>query len=71
MPNQMVDLLASWSGRFGSHRYLDAWRMAPHCVMWCIWNGHNSCNFEDIGMVITLKDLFLKTFYGWMVAINS
>jgi hypothetical protein len=33
MPNQMVDLLASWSGCFGSHRYLEAWRMAPHCVM--------------------------------------
>jgi hypothetical protein len=38
----VVELLASWSGQFGSHCNLEAWRMAPHCVMWCIWRERNS-----------------------------
>jgi hypothetical protein len=33
MLNRVVVLLASWSGQFGCHCYLEAWKMAPLCLM--------------------------------------
>jgi hypothetical protein len=26
---------------------MSIWRMAPLCLMWCIWREQNACSFED------------------------
>lgn len=58
----VAELLASWRSQFGSHHNLKAWRMAPHCVIWCIMREWNSRNFEDCEKnVIELKDKMFKT----------
>jgi hypothetical protein len=68
----LKESLASWRGQFGSHYNLEAWRVTPHCIMWCILREHNSRNFENCErMVVELKDKLFKTLYGWMATINS
>lgn len=67
----VAELLASWIGQFGNHCNLEAWRMAPYCVMWCILREHNSRNFKDCErMLVELKDILFKTLYGWMTSTN-
>jgi hypothetical protein len=59
MPQQVVELLASWKAGL-----VDAWRMVPLCLMWCIWGKHNARHFEDCErMVIELKAMMFKTLY--------
>jgi hypothetical protein len=36
MPQRVVELLASWRNKFESCLNLEAWRLAPVCLMWCI-----------------------------------
>jgi hypothetical protein len=54
----MPVVMASLSGQFGRHRYIEAWRMTIHCV-------------KTEKRVITLKDILFKTLYGWIVITNS
>jgi hypothetical protein len=47
MPQKVLDLFACWNqvGRRDLSRVI--WRMAPLCVIWCIWRERNSRIFED------------------------
>jgi len=36
MHQMELELLACWRGQLGSHRRLEAWRMGPLCLMYCI-----------------------------------
>jgi hypothetical protein len=41
------DLLACWwcSGRL---RSVAVWKMAPICLLWCLWREINNRSFEDL-----------------------
>jgi hypothetical protein len=72
MPQWVVELLASWRGHFGSRNNLEAWRMAPLCMMWCISRERNSRNFEDcMRTMAEIKDIMFKIVNGWMTATSS
>jgi hypothetical protein len=48
------------------------WRMAPFCLMWCIWGERNACSFEDCESgLINLKKLVIQTLFMWRVKIQS
>ena len=41
MPKDVVELLASWKGKFSKPRNGLIWNMVPHCFMWRIWRERN------------------------------
>ena len=41
MPKDVVELLASWKGKFSKPRNGLIWNMVPHCFMWSIWRETN------------------------------
>ena len=47
MPCSVVELLASWSGKFNKFRSKVLWRMIPHCLMWVIWRERNTQIFDE------------------------
>jgi hypothetical protein len=42
MPQKVIDLFACWSQVGGRELSIDIWRMAPLCVIWCIWRERNA-----------------------------
>ena len=42
MPGRMKECLGSWRGQRSNHTILQIWRMAPLCVMWCLWREMNA-----------------------------
>jgi hypothetical protein len=68
MPRGVVDLMHCWwSG--GRPRSAVAWKMVPHCIMWCIWSERNERFFEDSER--SLEDLlhfFFSTLFTWTAA---
>ena len=42
----VIDMLACWQDWFGWHLNLEIWKAFPRCLMWCIWRGRNTRNFE-------------------------
>ena len=46
MPYVVVELLASWQGRFGGISSLEIWNAIPHYLMWCIWRERNTRCYE-------------------------
>jgi hypothetical protein len=46
--------------------YLEVWRLAPLCLMWCIWREWNARNFEDQEtLVLELKNIFFQISLHW------
>lgn len=65
MPKDVVELLASWPGKFRKHRDGVIWNMIPHCLMWGIWRERNAQIFEGAERVIhELKMSFFQTLLG-------
>ena len=56
----VVELLASWSGKFNRNRSTVIWSMIPHCLMWGIWRERNVCTFE--GTERSIHNLMLSFF---------
>lgn len=46
MPKWVSDLLTSWRGQVKCGNIMEAWRLAPLCLM---------CSFEESGMLEALK----------------
>ena len=46
MPKDVVELLASWPGKFSKHRNGVIWNTVPHCLIWSIWRERNTQIFE-------------------------
>ena len=46
MPKDVVELLASWPGKFSKHRNGLIWNMVPHCLIRSIWRESNTRIFE-------------------------
>jgi hypothetical protein len=57
MPRRVRELLMSWGGQVGHRDILEVWRLAPLCLMWCIWTQqiHKALNIET--SVVELKKL--------------
>ena len=68
MSGRMKDCLGSWRGQRGNHTIMHIWRMAPLCVMWCLWREMNTRSFEDYELgLIELKKKMLQTLFSWRV----
>jgi hypothetical protein len=64
LPKQIVDLLASWMGSFGSTQSAVVWKMVPSCFLWCLWGERNYRSFEDHKRaMVALKSFFFNTLY--------
>jgi hypothetical protein len=50
-----------WSG--GRSRSAVVWKMAPLCLMWCIWREHNARCFEDSSRSFEDLKHYFNTFY--------
>jgi hypothetical protein len=60
IPRKVNELLVSWRGQLGNRTSLKMWRLAPLCVMWCLWRDQNAKNFEDHEtMMVDLKKMML------------
>jgi hypothetical protein len=66
MPRSVKDMLGSWKGQKGNQTLILIWRMAPLCLMWCVWRERNARCFEDceIGLM-NLKRMMLQTMFMW------
>ncbi len=45
MPRSVLELFTGWYGFAGRDRCSVAWRIVPHCVIWCIWRGRKCSTF--------------------------
>jgi hypothetical protein len=48
MPRTVLELLSSWGAAIGCSHAKEAWRLAPLCLLWCIWREQNVRLFEDV-----------------------
>jgi hypothetical protein len=71
MPQKVSELLGSWRGQLGNRMALHLWRMAPLCLMWCLWREWNAQSFDCENGLLDLKKLVLQTLYTWRVACNT
>jgi hypothetical protein len=66
MPRLVKDMLGSWRGQKGNRTWLPIWRMAPLCLMWCVWRERNARCFEDCETgLMNLKRMMLQTLFMW------
>jgi hypothetical protein len=64
MPRQMLDLLTSCGDSLGCGQGKTIWRHVPLCLMWRLWQGKNTRQFEDVETsVLELRRNVLKTLY--------
>jgi hypothetical protein len=71
MPRRVREMLVSWGGQMGNRNALEMWRLAPLCLMWCIWRGQNAMNFKNWeNHDVELKKM-LQSLYTWIAAFNS
>ena len=67
----IVDLIASWQGRFVHHRNDVIWKAVPHCLMWGIWRERNFRSFEDSERSLPgLKLFFFRILLDWMSVVG-
>jgi hypothetical protein len=65
MPGSLKECLGSWRAQGGNRTILQIWRMAPLCVMWCLWRKRNARSFEDRELVLMeLKKRVLQTLFS-------
>jgi hypothetical protein len=66
MPRSVKDMLGSWRGQKGNQTLIPIWRMAPLCLMWCVWRERNARCFEDCEIdLMNLKRMMLQTMFLW------
>jgi hypothetical protein len=70
--NQRVNnFFGSWKGQLGNYNALNIWRLAPLCLMWCLWRERNVSCFEDCGNGLLEMKMMLQSLYILRVALNS
>jgi hypothetical protein len=48
--------------QMGKRLLVQIWRMAPLCLLWCLWKELNAHSFEDCETgLLNLKKLVLQT----------
>jgi len=61
--------LTSWSTSVGYGRAKEAWRLAPLCLLWCIWRERNAWLFEDVETsMVELRKRLLIMLYIWIAS---
>ena len=60
------DLLVCWRDGFKGHQITNMWNTIPLCLVWCIWNEHNSRSFEGIESLLHLKFIFHRSLFDWL-----
>jgi hypothetical protein len=69
MPRTVLELLNNWGAAIGYGRAKEAWRLAPLCLLWCIWRERNAWLFEDVETsMVELWKQFLNTLYIWIAS---
>jgi hypothetical protein len=64
--------LEGGGGLFGSLQSATAWKIAPLCLLCCLWREKNDKSFEDCERtVVELKSLFFTTLYLWTIVCLS
>jgi len=63
----VLELLSSWGAAIGCGHAKEAWRLAPLCLLWCIWRERNARLFEEV----ELRKRLLNTLYFWIAAHHS
>jgi hypothetical protein len=67
MPRTVLELLKSWVAAMGSGQATEAWRLAPLCLLWCIWRERNARLFEDVETsMVELRKRLIDTLYFWI-----
>ena len=69
MAYSVKDLLVCWRGGFKGHQITNMWNAIPLCLVWCIWNEHNSRSFEGIESLLHLKFIFHRSLFDWLKTI--
>jgi hypothetical protein len=50
----------------------EVWRLAPLCLLWCIWRERNARLFEDVETpMVELRKRLLNTLYSWIAPHHS
>jgi hypothetical protein len=53
-------------GQKGNWTSIQIWRMAPLCLMWCVWRERNARCFEDCETaLLNLKRKMLHMLFMW------
>jgi hypothetical protein len=69
MPRTVLELLTSWDALVGDGRAKEAWRLAPLCLLWCIWRERNARLFEDVETsMVELRKRLLNMLYLWIAS---
>jgi hypothetical protein len=64
--------LISWGATIGSRHAKEAWRLAPLCLLWCIWRERTTRLFEDVETpMVELRKRLLNTLYSWIAPHHS
>jgi hypothetical protein len=72
MPRTVLELLSSWGAAIGCSHAKEAWRLAPLCLLWCIWRERNARLFEDVETsMVELRKRLLNTLYFWIAPHHS
>jgi hypothetical protein len=72
MSRTVLELLNSWGAAIGCGRAKEAWRLAPLCLLWCIWRERNAWLFEDVKTsMVELRKRLLNTLYIWIAFHHS
>ena len=71
MPHTVLELFEAWQGKFERHRHIDVCKLAPHCLIWCIWHERNARSFEGRERsLLEIKSSFLHTLFEWSVVFS-
>jgi exonuclease III len=69
MPEKVIDLFSCWNQVGGKDLSRDIWRMAPLCVIWCIWRERNARIFEDKECsVVGVRKNMITMLHMWAMA---
>jgi hypothetical protein len=50
MNRRVSNMFGSWKGQLGNYNALNIWRLAPLCLMWCLWRERSVRSFKIVGM---------------------
>jgi hypothetical protein len=71
MPQSVIEMLGSWRRQRGNRLLVPIWKIAPFCLMWCLWKEQNAHSFEDCETGSNnLKKLVIQILFMWRVTLQ-
>ena len=72
MLHRVIELLASWKGKFCWHQNISSWRFVLHWLMWSIWRERNATCFEGCERsILQIKAVFIFTLLEWSLVLPT